>query len=259
MLLKFKILISILESFQLDPEQWFWVLLCALFVGMAKTGVAGVGMLIVPILASIFGGKASAGILLPMLSMADVFAVTYYHRHAEWKYVLKLFPSTVVGVLVGLFVGNMVNDQQFKEMMAVIILVGLAIMIWREKNKTGAAIPHNWAFSIVVGLLAGFSTMIGNAAGPVMAIYLLSMNLPKNSFIGTGAWFFLIINLFKIPFHIAVWETIDLRTFALDIAMLPTIMVGAYLGIVLVKIIPEKPYRIFIIVTTAIAALRLFY
>lgn len=225
---------------------------------MAKTGVAGVGMLIVPILATIFGGKSSAGILLPMLSMADIFAVSYYHRHAEWKYIWKLLPSTVVGVLVGLFVGNYVNDQQFKYMMAIIILGGLAIMIWREQKKSETAIPHNWLFSSIAGLLGGFSTMIGNAAGPVMAIYFLSMMLPKNSFIGTGAWFFLIINLFKIPFHVTVWKTIDMNTFTLDLAMFPAIMIGAYLGFKLVKYIPEKPYRIFIIVTTAIAAIRLF-
>ena len=252
-------MISILESFQLNPEQWFWVILCALFVGMAKTGIAGVGMLIVPILATIFGGRPSAGILLPMLSMADVFAVSYYHRHAEWKYVLKLLPSTVVGVLVGLFVGNIVNDQQFKHMMAVIILVGLVIMIWRERKNSTTAIPHNWLFSSIAGLLGGFSTMIGNAAGPVMSIYFLSMMLPKNSFIGTGAWFFLIINLFKIPFHITVWETINLDTFTLDLAMFPAIMIGAFIGFKLVKYIPEKPYRIFIIVTTALAAIKLFY
>ena len=192
---------------------------------MAKTGVAGVGMLIVPILAAIFGGKSSAGILLPMLSMADVFAVSYYHRHAEWKYVLKLMPSTVAGVLAGLFIGNVVNDQQFKHLMAAIILVGLFIMIWRERKKSVEAIPHNWLFSSIAGLLGGFSTMIGNAAGPVMSIYFLSMMLPKNSFIGTGAWFFLIINLFKIPFHITVWKTIDLNTFTLDLAMFPAIMI----------------------------------
>ena len=226
---------------------------------MAKTGIAGVGMLIVPILATIFGGRPSAGILLPMLSMADVFAVSYYHRHAEWKYVLKLLPSTVVGVLVGLFVGNIVNDQQFKHMMAVIILVGLVIMIWRERKNSTTAIPHNWLFSSIAGLLGGFSTMIGNAAGPVMSIYFLSMMLPKNSFIGTGAWFFLIINLFKIPFHITVWETINLETFTLDLAMFPAIMIGAFIGFKLVKYIPEKPYRIFIIVTTALAAIKLFY
>ena len=112
------------------------MLVCALFVGMSKTGVAGIGMLIVPILATIFGGKISSGILLPMLSMADVFAVSYYHRHAEWKYIWKLMPATVAGVLVGLFVGNVVNDDQSKLIMAIIILVGLGIMIWRERKNT---------------------------------------------------------------------------------------------------------------------------
>jgi len=252
-------MISILESFELNGDQWFWVILCAFFVGMAKTGVAGIGMLVVPILATIFGGKPSAGILLPMLSMADVFAVSYYHRHAEWKYIIKLLPSTVVGVLVGLFIGNIVNDQEFKFIMAIIILTGLVIMIWRESKNVDTAIPHNWLFSSIAGLLGGFSTMIGNAAGPVMAVYLLSMMLPKNSFIATGAWFFLIINLFKIPFHITVWKTIDINTFTLDLAMLPAIMIGAFLGFKLVKYIPEKPYRIFIIATTALAAIKLFY
>lgn len=226
---------------------------------MSKTGVAGIGMLIVPILATIFGGKTSAGILLPMLSMADVFAVSYYHRHAEWKYIWKLLPATVVGVLVGLFVGNIVNDDQFKLMMAIIILAGLGIMVWRERRKSENAIPHNWLFSSIAGLLGGFSTMIGNAAGPVMSIYFLSMMLPKNSFIGTAAWFFLIINLFKIPFHIMVWETIDMNTLALNVAMFPAIMLGAFMGFKLVKYIPEKPYRIFIIATTALAAIKLFF
>jgi hypothetical protein len=143
--------------------------------------------------------------------------------------------------------------------MAIVILVGLAIMIWRERKGEAAKIPHNWFFSSIAGLLGGFSTMIGNAAGPVMAIYLLSMHLPKNSFIGTGAWFFLIINLFKIPFHVTVWETINWTTITLDLSMIPIIMIGAYLGIKLVKIIPEKPYRIFIIATTGLAAVRLFF
>ncbi len=252
-------MISILESIQLDQSQWYWVIFCAVLVGMAKTGVMGAGMLIVPILATIFGGKSSAGILLPMLCMADVFAVSYYHRHAEWKYIIKLLPSTVVGVIIGLFVGNIVNDDQFKLIMAVVIFVGLIIMIWRESKKNQIAIPNNWWFASFAGLLGGFSTMIGNAAGPVMAIYLLSMMLPKNSFIGTGAWFFLIINLFKIPFHVVVWETIDINTITLNLAMLPAIMIGAYIGVKIVKYIPEKPYRIFIIGTTALAALKLFF
>jgi len=251
-------LINTLQSFQLNPEQWLFVILCALFVGMAKTGVAGIGMLIVPVLAEIFGGKASTGILLPMLVMADVFAVAYYNRHAEWKYVLRLLPSTTAGILIGLFVGNFVNDAQFQIIMGIIILVGLSIMIWREAKKS-VNIPHNWAIASSVGLLGGFSTMIGNAAGPIMSIYLLAMGLPKNKFIGTGAWFYLIMNLFKVPFHITVWKTIDWHTFTLDLAMLPFITIGAFIGIKIVKYIPEKPYRIFILASTALAAIKLFY
>ena len=234
------------------------VILCALFVGMAKTGVAGIGMLIVPILAQIFGGKASTGILLPMLIMADIFAVAYYNRHAKWNYVLRLLPSTSVGILIGLFVGNLINDDQFQIMMGIIILAGLAIMIWRE-TKRSVNIPHNWAIASSVGLLGGFSTMIGNAAGPIMSIYLLAMGLPKNKFIGTGAWFYLIMNLFKVPFHITVWKTIDWDTITLNLAMLPIITLGAFLGIKIVQYIPEKPYRIFILVSTALAAIKLFY
>ena len=251
-------MLHILESFQLTPEQCLWVILCALFVGMAKTGVAGIGMLVVPILAGIFGGRVSTGILLPMLSMADIFAVAYYNRHAEWKYVLRLLPATMAGVLIGLFAGNAVNDKQFQVMMGIVIMAGLAVMIWRER-KTAVNIPHNWFIASSVGLMGGFSTMIGNAAGPIMSIYLLAMGLPKNKFIGTGAWFYLIMNLFKIPLHITVWKTINWTTFTLDLAMLPVIMAGAFLGIKIVHIIPEKFYRILILAGTALAAIKLFY
>jgi uncharacterized membrane protein YfcA len=111
---------------------------------------------------------------------------------------------------------------------------------------------------VSTGLLGGFSTMIGNAAGPVLSVYLLSMKLPKNYFIGTGAWFFLIINLIKVPLHVFVWHTITVQSFSLNILMLPAIIVGAYLGIRLVKIIPDGPYRIFVIIITTLTALKLF-
>ena len=111
---------------------------------------------------------------------------------------------------------------------------------------------------MILGLLGGFATMIGNAAGPVMALYLLSMRLPKNQFIGTAAWFFFIINVSKVPFHIYFWETIDLHSFTFDLLMLPAIAAGAVLGIWLVKFFPEKIYRYFIIASTLAAALLLF-
>lgn len=252
-------MLQLLQSFNLDAGQWTWVVLCALFIGMAKTGVSGLGMLVVPILATIFGGKMSTGILLPMLSMADVFAVYYYHRHAEWHYVLKLMPATVVGIFIGLYVGNTIDDAQFKALIAALTIAGLGIMIWMERKNSARMIPNNWVFASIAGLLGGFSTMIGNAAGPVMTIYFLAMRLPKNGFIGTQAWFFLLVNLFKTPFQIMVWDNIHLDTFLLDLSLLPVILLGAFLGIRIVKIIPEKPYRIFILISTAIAALRLLF
>ena len=101
--------------------------------------------------------------------------------------------------------------------------------------------------------------MIGNAAGPIMAVYLLAMRMPKNSFIGTGAWFFLIINLLKFPFHIFVWETITWSSFKLDLLAIPAIAIGIVIGIRIVNLIPEREFRYFIIVTTFLAADLLFF
>jgi uncharacterized protein len=252
-------MLEFIGSFDLSIYQWALLVISAVFVGMGKTGVQGLNLLIVPLLAVAFGGRSSAGLLLPMLAIADVFAVYYYNRHAEWKYVLRLLPSTVLGVFLGIYVGKIISDSDFKAMMAVIVLISLAIMIWRERKMVVSALPSNWWFSGFVGLVGGFATMIGNAAGPVMAVYFLSMRLPKNVYIGTGAWFFLLVNFFKIPFHVVFWDTISLHSFTINAMLAPFILLGAFIGIVLVKRIPEKPYRIFIIVMTAIAAVRLFF
>ncbi len=228
----------------------------ALLIGMSKTGISGAGMAMIPIMAAIFGGKLSTGIVLPMLSMADIFAVSYYHRHANWSYILRLIPTTVVGIVVGIYVGDIISDQVFKDIMGGIVILSVGILVWRDIRKD-VRVPAGMTFPIVMGLAGGFATMVGNAAGAIMALYLLSMRLPKNEYIGTGAWFFLIINLFKIPFHVFIWETISLQTFTLDLLLLPAIAVGAFLGILVVRFIPEKAYRIFLLVTTAITALVL--
>ncbi len=246
-----------LQQFTLSNTQWIWVIFCALCIGLAKTGLSGLGLLVVPVLASVFGARASTGILLPMLIMADVFAVYYYHRHADFKLLVRLAPATITGILIAIWVGDHVNDQTFGVIMAIIIILGLFIMIWNERKSS--RIPHNWYFASVAGILGGFTTMIGNAAGPVIAIYFLSLGLNKNKFIGTAAWFFLLVNLFKVPFHISVWETISTDTFIFNLTFLPVIMIGAFIGIKVVKLIPEKPYRIFIIASSALAALKLFF
>ncbi len=246
-----------MAQFDLSLLQWILLLVCGMFVGMSKVGVPGVSMIVVPTLAIIFGGKASTGILLPMLMMADIFGVSYYHRHAEWKYLWKLLPWAFAGVGIALWVGEVVNDEWFKNIIAILVFLCIALMIWKDRKKGSNLFPDTWWFAASMGILGGFATMIGNVAGPIFAIYLLAMHLPKNSFIGTGAWFFLIINFSKFPLHVFIWKTVSWHTLLLDIMLLPGIAIGAFSGIWLVKKISEKYYRAAVIIVTALSAFLL--
>jgi len=245
-----------LFSFNLTYLQLALFVLVGLFIGLSKTGIHGAGMAAVPILALIFGGKMSSGILLPILSIADIFAVWHYNRHAQWSHLMKLFPFAAIGVVLGTFVGAFINDESFRLIMGFIIIISLVVMIWMEKSNK-KSIPQSMWFAAVLGIAGGFTTMVGNLAGTVMALYLLSMRLPKNEYIGTAAWFFMIINLFKVPFHIFFWETINWNTFKLDLLTIPAVALGAFLGISIVKKIPEHKYRWFIIGMTIVSALLL--
>jgi uncharacterized membrane protein YfcA len=248
-----------LLEFDLNTIQWSLAGLCAMMIGLSKTGVFGTQLLIVPIMAGIFGGKPSAGLVLPMLITADIFAVTYYKRYAEWKYVLKLLPWAFVGVLLGALFGNAISDVLFKRTIGLMVILFISIMVWQDIRKKDVAVPDYWWFSALMGLGGGFSSMMGNAAGPVMSMYFLSMRFPKNSYIGTWAWFFFLMNLIKVPFHVFFWKTIHLQSLSFNLLMIPPILIGALLGIRIVKFIPEKGYRILIMAATFVAALLLFY
>ncbi len=240
----------------LTEFQWMLLVLCACSVGIAKAGIPGITIFIVPLLALVFGGKLSSGLLLPMLSIGDFFVVKYYNRHAQWKYLFRLLPWSLTGVAIGVWVGDLVPDVIFKEIIAIVVFVCVGLMVWQEKKKN-VSVPDHWWFPVIMGLFSGFATMIGNAAGPILALYFLSMHLPKNTYIGTAAWFSLIVNLIKIPLHVFVWGTITWNSILVNITMAPMIGLGAFTGIYLVKKIPERPYRLFIIIATAVSAMAL--
>lgn len=232
-----------------------WIMLClaALLIGMSKTGIQGISLLAVPIMALTFGAKPSTGLILPMLCVADLIAVLYYRKIAEWKYVFKLLPSALVGFGVALLVDSFIPPEAFRYLLGICLAVVFGVMLWFEWRKSDT-IPTYWWYGPAFGLLGGFTTMIGNAAGPVMAIYLLSVRLPKYSFVGTNAWFFLVINYLKIPVQVLSWNNITLHFLWLDACTIPFIIVGGYLGILLVKKIPEKGFRY---LTTAITGLSI--
>lgn len=248
---------ELLRSFDLTTWEWTWVIIAAFLVGFSKTGISGIMMLVIPVLASVFGGKESTGILLPMLLVGDVFAVKYYHRHANWGNIKKLLPWALIGLAAGVIIGNYVNDKQFKTLIAISVLVCLAILVYTEKKGDQLKVPEKAWFYALTGVACGFTSMIGNAAGPILSIYLLARGFKKNDFMGTAAWFFLIINLTKVPLQVFFWHNITLKTTVLVIGMIPAITLGAFAGILVIKKINEKMFRYMILAMTAIAAIKL--
>jgi uncharacterized membrane protein YfcA len=238
--------------------QWLAISFAVFLLGMAKSGIKGIGIIIVMILAFVFGEKASTGVLLPLLISADIFAVIYYHRHAQWSFIKKLIPWMILGVLVGVLTGNYITEELFKKIMAIIIIGSVGIMFYFE-NKKLLNIPNNFLFSSSSGFLAGFTTMIGNLAGPISNIYFLAMRLPKNEFIGTAAWLFFIINIFKFPFHVFVWKTINKETLVLNSIMIPIMIIGFFIGVRIVKLISNVNYRRFILFVTALGGFILLF
>lgn len=250
-------LTSILDlppQFQLSWFLWLLAGLAVATLGVSKAGIKGISILIVTLMAVVFGGKVSTGIVVPLLLIGDTFAVIYYHRHTQWKYLRQLLPAMMLGVVIGAWVGKDLPEKTFKQMMAGIILMTVGMMYWWDRQRS-KKIPDYWWFAALMGLMAGFTTMIGNLAGAFTNLFFLAMRLPKNHFIGTAAWLFFIINLFKLPFHVFAWHTITEDTIGLNLRLAPFIFIGLFLGVKLVKKINDRHYRQLILVLTGIGAL----
>lgn len=249
---------NLLQIMNLNGLQWLTIIIAALIVGFSKTAIGGATMLVIPFLASVFGGKDSTGIMLPMLLVGDLFAIWYYRKSAEWKKIFLPLPWAILGIILGVVVGNYISDKAFLALIGIIILICLGILVYTEKKGKNVKVPEKAWFYISVGVLSGFASMIGNAAGPIFGIYLLALGFKKNNYMGTNAWFFFIVNLIKLPMQIFVWHNIGIRSVAIAAVMLPIITLGAVLGFYILKKINEKIFRYIVITMTAIAAIKLF-
>ena len=227
---------------------------CASLLGIAKSGIKGLAVLIVTGLALIYGARESTGILMPLLICGDIFAVIYYKSHVKWMYLIKLLPWMVTGVLTGVFFGKDLPEDLFQSGMAVIILLSVVMMYYWEQKKN-KQVPTHWSFAALMGIMAGFTTMVGNLAGAFSNIYFLAIRLPKNEFIGTAAWLFFFINLFKVPFHIWSWGTINWMSFQVSLSLIPAVILGFSLGVFLVKKIKNDKYRLLILLMTGLGGL----
>ncbi len=246
------------QSYQLTTMDWLLFVFAGMLISVSKAGIKGITILAVPTLAIVFGAKTSTGIMLPILMFLDVLAVYFYTRYLDKAVLLKLLPWTVLGVLLGVWLGDYLNEDQFKKIMAWIVLICVGLLFWWD-SKPDRKVPTSIWFAAVLGVGVGFTTMIGNLAGPLMAIYLIAMGLNKNEFIGTGAWLFFIINIFKFPFHMFVWKTISAQSLMMNLALIPALIFFFYLGYRTVKLIKNNHYKKMILVLTAIGALVMFF
>ena len=228
--------------------------LAAFIVGVNKAGLKGVGVAAVALMALVYGAKTSTGVLLPLLVIGDIMAVIYYKRHVKWKYLSKFLPSMVIGVLLAVWLGKDVPEEVFKEWMAYVIIASVIIMVWRDLKKD-VVFPKSWLFAGSIGIVAGITTMIGNLAGAFANIFFLATKMPKNQIIGTSSWLFMIINSFKIPFHVMVWGTINVQSLQSNLLHIPFVIVGFFLGLRIVSLFSEQGYRYFLLVATALGAL----
>jgi uncharacterized membrane protein YfcA len=242
-------------------ELWQWALLClgAFCIGLAKTGFGGLGLLAIIIFSNVIAPRESVGLVLVLLICADVVAVSAFRRHAVWSHLWPLFPWTIAGVVLGYLAMGRVDDQQVRKLIGG-ILVALVLLQFRQffRKEQPRIARHDLPFVALMGLAAGFTTMVANAAGPIMIIYLLAAGLPKLEFVGTGAWYFLLMNCFKVPFS---WSLglINPASLSIDFVLAPFAVAGALSGQRLLPYIKQRLFEGLALSATLLAALRMIW
>lgn len=241
----------------LDPSAWLLLAAAAFGIGVSKSGLAGVGLVHVLVFAVVFGARRSTGILLPLLVVGDVCAVALVGRQVSWPLVRRLMGPALCGVLLGWVLLDRLDEAAFRPLIGWLVLglaAGQILRMWRPDLLE--RVPHSAGFAWGMGILTGITTMVANAAGPVVALYLLALALPKDTLVATGAWFFLILNLAKLPFS-AQLGLIEPETLGLDMLLAPLVVAGLVCGRAVVRRIPQRLFDTLLLAFTGVAALRL--
>lgn len=239
------------------PGQWVVVALSALCVGVNKSGLPGLSLLYVATFAWLFPGQASTGVVLPMLVAGDIGAVLLYRRQADWGPIRRTLPVALGGVVLGWWLMKARPQADFRRIIGGVVLVLVLVQwarYWRPAWFTG--LPHSRPFAWLIGWTAGITTMIANAAGPIMGIFFLLLDLGKQGFVGTMSWFFLILNVCKLPFS---WDLGLIRgdTLIFNAVLVPLIVAGLFLGRWMIAKLPQKLFDTLVLGFAAVAAVKL--
>ncbi|WP_432492446.1 sulfite exporter TauE/SafE family protein [Kineococcus auxinigenes] len=247
----------------LSTTGFLLLVLAAVVIGFAKTAVGGAATVAVAIFATVLPAKESTGAILPLLIVGDLFAVAAYRRHADWALLLRLLPSVVAGVLLGAWFVGVVDDTVMRRSIGAVILLLVVLHLLRRRRlrrRGGDLVPASPGRRRLVGaafgLLAGFCTMVANAGGAPMSIYLFTMGLGVMSFLGTGAWFFFILNVFKIPFSVGL-GLITADSLRTDLLLVPAVVAGALLGRWVVGRLDRDRFENWVLGASALSSLNL--
>lgn len=236
-----------------------WVVLAigAVIVGLSKTGIPGAGTLAVASFAAVLPARESTGTILLLLILADMFAITMYVRHVNWRALLRLAPAIVVGLIIGVLFLAVADDAWVKRTIGVLLLGVIAVTLVRRRMASALAVggPRRGA-AAVYGTLGGFTTMVANAAGPVMSMYFLAARFPVKEFLGTAAWLFAIVNITKVPFSVGL-GLITVPGLLLDAILAPLVIAGTLLGRWIANRIDQQLFERLVIVLTLVGALYL--
>lgn len=247
-------------------EAWQWVLavVAAATVGLAKGGITGIGIIAIPVFALILPARDSVGVVLLILICADIVAVTFFRRHAVWSHLWRLFPWAAGGIVLGYFAMEQIDDRQVAKLIGAILVALVILSYWRKRRTAGQPereaelVPRNPWLVGATGVLAGFTTMVANAAGPIMVLYFLAMRLPKMEFVGTAAWYFLVLNLFKVPFSYNL-GLINPAGLAIDLKLIPFAIGGVLTGRWLIQFINQELFENMALAFTLLAGLKLLF
>jgi uncharacterized membrane protein YfcA len=234
---------------------WQWILgaFCALMIGVAKTGVPGIATVVIPLMVITVGdARLSAAWILPILMMADVYAVVYWRRHTAARRLFSLVPWVLVGMLAGAAALSL-PERSLRLIVAAIVLIMLGFFLRRRWKPEAEVTSH----AATYGIAAGFATTVASAAGPVMNLYLLSKRLSKEEFVATGAWFFFAVNLTKVPIYLS-YGLFSARSVMFDLILAPAVVVGALAGRWIVRRTPQRAFEVLVIVMTAVSLPLLF-
>lgn len=237
--------------------QWTLLVIAGLGIGVTKAGLPAFGLLHVMILASIFDPKQSTGVLLPMLIFGDCGAILLYRKHAQWKHVMRMLPPAMVGVALGWWLMTLLPSESYGPILGGIILILTLMQVYKQAYPGSFEhVPHSPLFAWGIGLAAGVTTMMANAAGPVIMLYSLALEMPKYHTVGTSAWFFLLINVFKVPFSMQQ-GLITQQSLALNVALLPLVVMGQAAGHRVMRKLSQAWFDRLLLTFAAVAAIKL--